>query len=480
MMDERVVPSTKDSYLATLSFLTKVCKEHFPRALADGKLIIPMSSVNLKALLGRLSKSDSAGKMRSKQTLQGYISALKWQYRVLAVPFPSDDSASLREFSSGVKKVVAKKKSDGIMDDVEGKDPVAVAVYEELLHYAYRSIKTRAQCFIPLYIVLSWNMFARSSTVAKVRMSHIRWEGDALIISIVYHKSDQTGERVIPLHLYANPYKPWACPILALGLYLFGVHFREGHEDLDLLFEGNVYETFTKFLKEALPTLQAISRDPKRYGTHSFRKGVSTYCAGFIGGPSVVSIFLRAGWSLGNVQDRYLHYCDGGDQFCGRMAALLNMSNGSEFAVLPPRFARPDVITREEWDSLSPYIAKNIGGSSADVAIRCAAQVVYQWDWVCANVSAYFPIFTSRLVTTGLLNKLRECVLAPTQDSECPVTHMVATGVPPHVEIARQLKRAQETIKSLEDTIKAQSEELKTQMPRLVAEYIRDHYNIQG
>ena len=34
-------------------------------------------------------------------------------------------------------------------------------------------------------------------------------------------------------------------------------------------------------------------------GTHSFRKGVATFVAGCVAGPSAISIFLRAGWSLG-------------------------------------------------------------------------------------------------------------------------------------------------------------------------------------
>ncbi len=40
------------------------------------------------------------------------------------------------------------------------------------------------------------------------------------------------------------------------------------------------------------------------FGTHSFRKGVASYVAGVIGGPGIVAIFLRAGWSLGQVLDR--------------------------------------------------------------------------------------------------------------------------------------------------------------------------------
>lgn len=41
-------------------------------------------------------------------------------------------------------------------------------------------------------------------------------------------------------------------------------------------------------------------------GTHSRRKGSPTYVLGMIEGPNPVQVYLRSGWSLGNVQDRYI------------------------------------------------------------------------------------------------------------------------------------------------------------------------------
>ena len=56
-------------------------------------------------------------------------------------------------------------------------------------------------------------------------------------------------------------------------------------------------------------------------GTHSFRKGVASSVSGYPGGPQSVSVWLRAGWSLGSVQGRYIFEGSGGDQFVGRAAA---------------------------------------------------------------------------------------------------------------------------------------------------------------
>lgn len=41
-------------------------------------------------------------------------------------------------------------------------------------------------------------------------------------------------------------------------------------------------------------------------GTHSNRKGAATYLCGLAVCLSVVAIYLRAGWSVGKVQDQYI------------------------------------------------------------------------------------------------------------------------------------------------------------------------------
>ena len=54
-------------------------------------------------------------------------------------------------------------------------------------------------------------------------------------------------------------------------------------------------------------------------GTHSIRKGAATYCcAGVHPGPPVISVCLRAGWSVGRVKERYLKYENAGDELVGR------------------------------------------------------------------------------------------------------------------------------------------------------------------
>ena len=96
-------------------------------------------------------------------------------------------------------------------------------------------------------------------------------------------------------------------------------------------------------------------------GTHSIRKGVSTFLSGIPGGPTAISIYLRAGWSLGNVQNRYILDGGGGDQLCGRAATGLDINDVS-FASLPPHFdqATLSLFTTEEWEMLLQITAPGI------------------------------------------------------------------------------------------------------------------------
>jgi hypothetical protein len=84
------------------------------------------------------------------------------------------------------------------------------------------------------------------------------------------------------------------------------------------------------------------TKNTNHYGAHSVRKGVATFAYnGTTGGPSIASVCLRVGWSLGDVQDRYIRYEPAGDQYLGRVIAGLPL-NGADFALLPPHFVQND------------------------------------------------------------------------------------------------------------------------------------------
>ena len=52
---------------------------------------------------------------------------------------------------------------------------------------------------------------------------------------------------------------------------------------------------------------------------------------------SDVAVYLRAGWSIGNTQDRYVFSGAGSEQIVGRAVCGLPIQS-MDFAILPPHF----------------------------------------------------------------------------------------------------------------------------------------------
>ena len=120
-----------------------------------------------------------------------------------------------------------------------------------------------------------------------------------------------------------------------MGLYLttnFNTSQRQGLK----LFPGGaknqsscVSSLFKKLLKEHENEVLALGYDSlHELGLHSIQKGVSTHLASLLGGPPPATVCLRAGWSMGPVKDIYYHQTQGGDEFVGQCAAMLNMFKG--------------------------------------------------------------------------------------------------------------------------------------------------------
>ena len=77
---------------------------------------------------------------------------------------------------------------------------------------------------------------------------------------------------------------------------------------------------------------------PGDLGSHSTRKGsITIVCSGCTVSPPMLSIFLKACWSMGNVKDRYIYYKKSGYQFFGRSVTGISYLC-KEFDVSPAYF----------------------------------------------------------------------------------------------------------------------------------------------
>ena len=126
-------------------------------------------------------------------------------------------------------------------------------------------------------------------------------------------KMDQTGDNAkYSHHLYSNPCCPLICPVLALAFY-FSCCCNLPQTGQSWLFLGqDQYQQFSEMLSHLIwdhkAEVSELGVNSKMIGTHSIRKGAVTYMSSLPGGPSILSVCIHAGWTMGTVKDVYMQY----------------------------------------------------------------------------------------------------------------------------------------------------------------------------
>lgn len=172
-------------------------------------------------------------------------------------------------------------------------------------------------------------------------------------------KEIKTGEGLGNMkHVYANPFNPKVCSQLALAVRMFSTH-RPVRARSHQLFEGiHSDDRFVKNLQITIAMIpeSVLGASRKDIGTHSNRKGSVSFVLAFRY-VTAVQVYLRAGWSLGNTQDRYIFAGPGGDQLVGRAVCGLypSMARSFQFCLKTwPHFTLEDMAVLDElgWSNI--------------------------------------------------------------------------------------------------------------------------------
>jgi hypothetical protein len=493
--------STQSNYGTKIKKIARVLKSFAPHTVDEQDRIVPerVTYDNLRILFGLLinphtenqsvneEKEDEFdivnGRVAMKfETLRGYKSALKDYYKTRGAQIPEENL--LEEFLQGFQRLCAEKKLNGTMQVYEGKQHLPFSGYrllaEKLVSSAAKE-RSSASFFGWAFLVLQWNLMARSHTVATIVLQHIKWEEDSLIVTTPMHKGDPGGDRVMSRHVFANPLDPLICPILALAVFVFCKSIRMQDRNANFkLFEGDDQEgRFSKLLQKILSNLtQAeelkIGCNQKDIGTHSARKGAPSYCLSMPDGPQPVPVYLRAGWSIGKVQDCYLFLGKGADQLTGRTVSGLPMTDLS-FATLPPHFSDEVLsgLTQSEWNCILP------GYSEFPQCFRqtipyLLATIVKHETFLLDKLGESHAFFHCSLFTSRIIQRFRDRVL--TGEGECTVTKLKATGVPSSLAQTAQYNEMRKELKSMKESLMAVTEEL----PMKLKEQILNNFVVNG
>lgn len=395
---------------------------------------------------------------QSNSQFSAIRSAIGYVYKSARVPMPEDMASEISIFINGMKRTVTAAKETLGLKIGEGKDALKFEGYDYTAKKLFFS-RDKRDIFNHLFLVLDWNLMKRAENCVHAKINHVRFQDDCLVFEFAKSKGQQLGDLHGPWHVYANPECPWLCPVLALARYLFC--YPDVLRGDVPLFEGtNQYARYSSRMlilyKESAEDLKAMGIDYKDLGSHSARKGVGTMvAAGCTVGPPIVPLCLRAGWALGGVKDKYLFRENAGDQYVGRCATGLPVTE-KEFAVSPPYFDYSDLELADRLEMkkkidqhLSTRIPhySEIKANALNLLHYCFASICYSYEYLNENLHDECPLRNAAVFKDIPEDIIKLAVIKYPWNKTKDTPRF--TGIPPHVNSLAKLEEMEMTMKAI-------------------------------
>ena len=195
LIAERVVSRTKLQYEGKIKAITRYYTENLRR-----EFTVPVRRLDILKFFGWLIDEKHKDTPLAISSVKMYKSALKWYYKERNVMMTPEINQELETLMKGYQRRVSQFKLDGKMAVFEGKYHLPFAGYRMLATVILQSLSFNEMLFAWPFLLLQWNLIARSATVSSVMLEHIGWEGDALLITTPKHKGDQEGLKCFARH----------------------------------------------------------------------------------------------------------------------------------------------------------------------------------------------------------------------------------------------------------------------------------------
>ena len=164
-----------------------------------------------------VSVQQSISSYESIRSSIGYI------YKMCRIPMPKQMQNNLKMLLAGKRRAGLKEKEQLGLTITEGKRPLSQEAYELLAKTLFFSEK-KEHIFAHIFLVLDWTLMKRAENCVNCKINHISFQNDCLVFEFAKSKSHQRGKKHIgPWHVYANPHKPWCCPILGSARYFLHI-----------------------------------------------------------------------------------------------------------------------------------------------------------------------------------------------------------------------------------------------------------------
>ena len=409
----------------------------------------------------RKENSDGTGKTRSYVHVRKFNDAILFGAREQSVKLDDQYKLHLKKYLASFRK--ESKVATGTGEtDIEQSDPMSFDLYTALCTWYVDD----GNVYNWVYQLLLWNCMGRSASVDTLGLHNFKLGTDSIVITYDRSKSDMGGERVHPKNCYANPYNPYLCSFLALGVWC--VLYPEQFDDADFVFIkkdcelGSAAKRFGNHLRSTVMSHSDIVSQwavPARIGSHSARKGSATHLtAGTLNPPPLPSVAHRGEWSQGTVQDIYFNFAQPGDHYIGRMLAGLD-PNSTSFRVLPPHF-KCGLENEHVQRALNMCFGRILRSRKnlrflPGFFLRLLASIVYHEHWIrgVLHNNKKHPFGNIFLFEDKeLMKNLHELVT-----TDATTNMQFPTGIPTHIDLNNKLERIIENNIDFLDQLKAQS-----------------------
>ncbi|CAB9498884.1 unknown protein (Partial), partial [Seminavis robusta] len=454
------------------------------------KIDLIYAGLNVQYVLRFLfeQKKKQNGNLKTHGELRKYKDAILWGAKVAKQRLPRSFYEEMDTFLQSYKKEFAQAKKQGSVDEQEA-DPITFSLYSLILDWAVESNNV----FVWFWTLSQWNFMARCASIDPLRFHNFKVGQDSIIGKYDDQKADKAGEKLSEKNIYANPFNWKQCFWTGYGIYVALNADRLASDERLFLSQSAKEGSASKRYCEQLTTIiekhetevMAHLR-PKHFNPYGLRKGAATHAvSGTTQSPSLPSVARRGEWSQGQVLDVYWHFASSGDHYLGRILAGLH-PNKVGFATLPPHFTMNDarnnpVILKAMEMLYQPLLTAYQGKSNnpLPILLRCLACIVYHSDsLIQAMVRTPGHDFSKLAILHDrpLLAELQRLVTTePTKN-----VMSVATGIPPHVELAMQLQCVLDMASKVIATTETQSDRIVTTVREAIQEQAWQSGHITG
>jgi hypothetical protein len=170
----RVVMRTRQQYEGKIRAMQRYYTDELGR-----EFDVPVVRDDILAFFGWLIDVKHKEDPLSISSVKQYKSALKWHYKECRLIIDPEVNQELDTLLRGYQRRVSELKLDGKMPVFEGKYHLPFEGYRTLAALLFRSEPFNQMLFAWPFLILQWNLIARTASVSSMMMEHIGWEGDA-------------------------------------------------------------------------------------------------------------------------------------------------------------------------------------------------------------------------------------------------------------------------------------------------------------